>query len=168
MSLSTSPKKPWYKEPISWLAFGPAILGVFSGLTLLVVGNINYDGVVHEDYYKEGRAINQSFERDRYAEELDLTASLRFVSNQLHLDLSGQLASFPDEMLVLMENPTRANKDFSIPIQHLQGGRYLGSLPQQPSNDWDIKLYGPNKEWRLHSRAHFPLQGPLEMRPSNL
>ncbi|WP_114418079.1 FixH family protein [Marinospirillum perlucidum] len=165
-TLEKKSRKPWYKEPFAWLAFFPVTLGVFFGLSLLVIGNINYDGVVDENYYKEGLAINQSFERDRFAEELNLTASLRFVQDQLHMDLQGQLPEYPEELLVHMENPTRASKDFTIAMKHLQGGRYLGTLTQQPDNDWDVKLYGPDREWRLSSRASFPLQAPLEMAPS--
>ncbi|SFC15601.1 hypothetical protein SAMN05660443_1654 [Marinospirillum celere] len=166
MNPTNTEKNPWYKEPICWLAFSPAIAGVIVGLTLLTIGINNYDGPVHEDYYKEGRAINQSFERDQYARDLDLQASLRFTRDQLQMDLSGQLESFPDQLVVLMENPTRSALDFSIVVQHLQGGRYLGNLPRQPEHDWDIKLYGSEREWRLYARASFPASNAIELRPS--
>lgn len=158
---------PWYKNGIVWLAFSPAIAGVLTGLSLLVIGSMNYDGTVHEDYYKEGRTINQSFERDHVAQQLNLHASLRFTQSQLYLDLSGDLQKFPDQLVVLMENPTRSSLDFSIPVQHLQNGRYIGNLPRNPEYDWDVKLYGAEREWRLYGRAHFPMQAPLELQPSN-
>lgn len=157
---------PWYKNGIVWLAFSPALVGILVGLSLLVIGTLQYDGTVNENYYKEGRAINQSFERDQLAQDLELRASLRFTPSQLYLDLTGQLEQFPDQLVILMENPTRSSLDFSIPIQHLQGGRYVGNLPQIPKNDWDVKLYGPEREWRLHARAHFPRQESLELLPS--
>lgn len=166
MNPSTSPKTPWYKEPICWLAFAPALAGVGVGLTLLIVGILNYDGVVHDDYYKEGRGINQSFERDRVSREMELNAQLRFTPDQLQLDLSGQLSDYPEQLVVLMENPTRSALDFSIPLQHLQGGRYLGHLPQHPENKWDIRLYGPEREWRLQGRSHFPTRSVIELQPS--
>lgn len=166
MSSPSTEKTPWYKEPVCWMAFSPAIAGVFVGLTLLTIGVNNFDGPVHEDYYKEGRAINQSFERDQVARDLDLQAALRFTRDQLQMDLSGQLDQFPDQLVVLMENPTRSALDFSIVMQHLQGGRYLGNLPRRPEHDWDIKLYGSEREWRLHARASFPTSGAVELRPS--
>ncbi len=166
MSHSTSEKTPWYKEPVCWLAFSPAIAGVFVGLTLLTVGVLNFDGPVHEDYYKEGRAINQSFERDRVSRELGLQADLRFTRDQLQMDLSGQLERFPDQLVVLMENPTRSALDFSIVMQHLQGGRYLGNLPRQPEHEWNLKLYGPEREWRLQARSDFPTNQAVLLKPS--
>lgn len=166
MNPSKSQKNPWYKEPVCWLAFAPAIAGVLVGLTLLTVGILNYDGVVHEDYYKEGRGINQSFERDQVSRDLGLIASLRFTRDQLQMDLSGQLDTYPDQLVVLMENPTRSALDFSVPVQHLQGGRYLGNLPRDPEHNWDIKLYGPEREWRLYGRSSFPTQSAVELKPS--
>ena len=163
---SNSNNQPWYKNGMVWLAFSPAIAGIFTGLTLLVVGSINYDGTVNEDYYKEGRGINQSFEQDRVAERKGLKANLSFTQGKLNMTLMGDLAPFPDQLLVLMENPTRSSLDFSVPVQHLGSGRYLGSLPQKVTHDWDVKLYGPQKEWRLYGRGHFPLQQPLDLLPS--
>lgn len=163
--LNAIKKMPWYKEPMVWLAFSPAIFGVIVGLTLLTIGVLSYDGPVHEDYYREGRTINQSFERDRVARDLSLRADLRFTADQVILNLAGQLESFPPELEILMENTTRAALDFSVPIRHIQAGQYVGNLPQQPVNQWDVKLYGPEREWRLYGRADFPSQQTLVLQP---
>lgn len=163
-----SPKlnQPWYKNSMVWLAFSPAIIGVIVGLSLVVVGTINFDGTVDEDYYKKGRIIDQTFEQDRLAAQMNLSAELSFSASQLNLQLTGTLTDFPDQLIVLMENPTRSSLDFSIPVQHLGGGKYLGPLPQKIEFDWDVKLYGSNKEWRLYGRDHFPLTSPLVLLPS--
>lgn len=161
-----SPKQPWYKNWLVWLAFSPAIVGVLVGLSLLVVGTIYFDGTVHEDYYKQGRIIDQSFEMDQYALAKNLQAELQFNQGRLQMQLSGDLTSFPDQLVVLMENPTRAALDFSIPLQHLGSGQYLGNLPQEFAHDWDIKLYGPNREWRLYGRENFPSSRTLTLLPS--
>lgn len=163
---SNSNNQPWYKNGMVWLAFSPAIAGVFTGLSLLIIGSINYDGTVNENYYKEGRVINQTFEQDRVAERKGLKANLNFAQGKLNMNLSGELAKYPDQLVVLMENPTRSSLDFSVPVQHLGSGDYLGNLPQKVVYDWDVKLYGPQKEWRLYGRGHFPLQQPLDLLPS--
>lgn len=167
MSSSSNKQQPWYKNGMVLLAFSPAFAGVLTGLTLLVVGTLNYDGTVNEDYYKEGRGINQSFEQDRLAQAKELEANLVFSENQLEMQLTGKLTPFPDQLVVLMENATRSFLDFTIPVQHLGSGRYLGNLPQKVEYDWDVKIYGPQKEWRLYNRGHFPLQQPLNLLPSN-
>lgn len=166
MSSNLNDQQPWYKNSMVWLAFSPAIAGVFTGLTLLVVGSINYDGTVHEDYYKQGRIINQAFDKDRLAQTKNLQAELTFGQDKLALALTGKLETYPDQLVVLMENPTRSSLDFSIPVQHLGSGRYLGNLPQKIAYDWDVKLYGPQQEWRLYGRGHFPLQQTLSLLPS--
>ncbi|WP_416886195.1 FixH family protein [Marinospirillum sp.] len=167
MTQSSAMKKiPWYKEPMVWLAFSPAIFGVIVGLTLLTIGVLSYDGPVHEDYYREGRTINQSFERDRVARDLGLRADVRFTGDQVVLNLSGDLADFPHELVVLMENATRSSLDFSVPLRHIHAGQYVGDLPQQAQHQWDVKLYGPEREWRLYGRAEFPMTRTLVLQPS--
>ena len=167
MSSNLNNQQPWYKNGMVWLAFSPVIFGVMAGLVLLTLGIKNYDGTVHEDYYKQGRIINQSFDKDRLAEAKNLQAELTFGQDKLELALTGKLETYPDQLLVLMENPTRSSLDFSVPVQHLGSGRYLGNLPQKIAYDWDVKLYGPQQEWRLYGRGHFPLDNSLSLLPSH-
>lgn len=160
------PHQPWYKNTMVWFAFSPAIIGVCVGLTLLTIGTITFDGTVHENYYKEGRAINQSFDQDRLAMAKNIKATLVFAGQELQLELNGEFDQHPAELVVLMENPTRSKLDFAIPVKHLANGHYLGQLPKAVNYDWDVKIFGPEKDWRIYGRGYFPLSQPLELRPS--
>lgn len=159
------PYQPWYKNSMVWLAFSPVIIGVMVGLTLLTIGTATFDGTVHENYYKEGRAINQSFDQDRVAFAKELKATLIFTDTEVQLELAGNLEEYPQELVLLLENPTRSSLDFQIPVKQLAKGHYLGKLEQEIKYDWDIKIFGENREWRLHGRSYFPLTQPLVILP---
>ena len=66
----TTPPTPWYREPWPWLLMaGPAIVVVAGFVTLGMAIN-SADGLVADDYYKEGNAINMTMHRDVRAREL--------------------------------------------------------------------------------------------------
>lgn len=71
-----SDNRPWYKERWPWLLMaGPAIVIVAGAVTvwLAVVSN---DGLVTDDYYKQGLAVNQQLHRDHQAGNLGLHADV--------------------------------------------------------------------------------------------
>ena len=51
---------PWYRHPWPWLLMaGPAIV-VVAGFLTLGFAIQSFDGLVADDYYKEGKAINMT------------------------------------------------------------------------------------------------------------
>src|SRR6185369_11923875 len=65
---------PWYREPWPWLLMaGPAIVVVAGFVTLAMAINSS-DGLVADDYYKQGKAINMTLHRDTRAQELHYRA----------------------------------------------------------------------------------------------
>ena len=55
---------PWYREPWPWLLMaGPAAVVVAGFATLWLAVSSN-DGLVADDYYKQGLAINQTLQRE--------------------------------------------------------------------------------------------------------
>ena len=55
---------PWYREPWPWLLMaGPVTVIIAGGFTAWLAVTSS-DGLVADDYYKQGLAINQTLERD--------------------------------------------------------------------------------------------------------
>src|SRR5688572_10359806 len=68
--------KPWFKEPWPWILMsGPAVV-VVAGAFTIWLAFVSSDGLVADDYYKRGLAINQELQRDRVAAERSLTAEM--------------------------------------------------------------------------------------------
>ena len=71
---------PWYRQRWPWLlAIAPAA-ALVGGLITLWLAITTSDSLVVDDYYREGRAINQQLARDRTATDLGLQAELHFTA----------------------------------------------------------------------------------------
>ncbi|MGB5604303.1 MAG: FixH family protein, partial [Gammaproteobacteria bacterium] len=68
---------PWYTYKIVWLVIAIPAASVFAGMFMIYLAVNTDDGLVVDDYYKEGMAINQSLLRDKTATKLGLSAQLR-------------------------------------------------------------------------------------------
>ena len=112
MTLRSSDSNPWYKERWPWLLMaGPAIVIVAGFITawLAIVSN---DGLVADDYYKQGLAVNQRLQRDHYASELGLRADLMRSGEQVRLLMTAESdAGLPEVLTLKLAHPTRAGHD---------------------------------------------------------
>src|SRR5690348_1011427 len=91
--------QPWYKEPWPWfLMFGPFVV-VVAGFTTAWLAIRSNDGLVADDYYKQGLAINQQLQRDHKAGELGLHGDLMRSGLQLRVVLAGgEKLKFPEKL----------------------------------------------------------------------
>jgi hypothetical protein len=77
---------PWYKERWTWLLMlMPATAIVAGGITLWLAIK-SFDGLVTDDYYKQGLAINQTLARANTAQDMGLLARVRFPRSPCRLN----------------------------------------------------------------------------------
>ena len=78
---------PWYKERWTWLLMlMPATAIVAGGITLWLAIT-TFDGLVTDDYYKQGLAINKTLARATVAQDMGLVARVRFSAESLSVEL---------------------------------------------------------------------------------
>ena len=93
--------KPWYKETWPWILMaGPATV-IVAGFVTLWLAIVSYDGLVTDDYYKQGLAINQRLQRDHYASDLGLRADFMRSGQQVRLMLTAERDAALPEALTL-------------------------------------------------------------------
>ena len=80
---------PWYRQFWPWFIMALPATVVVAGLTTWWIAARNADSLVADDYYKEGLAINRQLDKRRRAEELDLSAAIRFEAGAIEIDLQG-------------------------------------------------------------------------------
>ena len=120
---------PWYRQPWFWFVMSPLIVVICVSLSFVAVSVFHADDRVVDNYYKQGRAINQSFAQDRRAGELNLDARLRFdrQTGELLVQLEGK-GSLPEQLHVLIGHPVNAEADASVRLTQLRSGYYRGDL----------------------------------------
>jgi hypothetical protein len=153
MSTHVQTSKPWYREPWPWLLAIMPVTAVVAGSLTLWFAITSNDGLVVDDYYKEGKAINQTKERDRLAQALGIHAQLTSQGRTLHLNLAGRLPSSPGLLTLKIMHPTRGGDDHDATLSW-DGSSYSGTVPALSGSHYRIQLTPEFGDWRLTGTWH--------------
>lgn len=142
--------KPWYKETWPWILIsGPAVV-IVAGFVTLWLAIVSNDGLVSDDYYKQGLAINQRLQRDHYASDLGLRADFMRSGRQVRLLLAAERdAALPEVLTLKLSHPTRAGQDQIIKMVSEGQGFYGGELTADVSGRRYVSIEDPSGKWRL-------------------
>jgi hypothetical protein len=148
---------PWYKYKLVWMIIAIPAASVIAGINMIYLAVNTDDGLVADDYYKEGMAINQSLQRDKAAAELGLGAELVIEASgdmvRLNFD-KGSLASYPDQLTLHLQHATHAGHDQVITLVRAPRDQYVGYLQHSIREGvWHVML--ATDEWRLTERIHW-------------
>lgn len=151
MRLQPSDNRPWYKEPWPWILMTGPLVVVIAGFATAWLAVRSNDGLVADDYYKQGLAINQQLQRDQKADALGLQGTLMRSGAQLRIMLaSGSApAALPERLTLRITHPTRAGMDQSITLVADGRGMFSGKLESEISGRWHVVLEDPSGQWRL-------------------
>jgi len=150
MTLKSSDKQPWYKEPWPWILMtGPAVVIVAGGITAWLAITSN-DGLVTDDYYKQGMTVNQRLQRDHKAGALGLHADLMRSGTNLRLLMGAATDSkLPDMLSVKFAHPTQAGHDQLVKMASEGQGFYGGQMTTEIAGRWIVSIEDPSGDWRL-------------------
>jgi hypothetical protein len=150
--------QPWYRERWPWILMaGPAIVVVASLITAWLAIRSD-DGLVVDDYYKQGLAINKILRRSEAAERLGITAELHLVDDRVRVRL-GAAAGGP--LTLKFAYPTRAGMDQSLKLTMVRPGVYEGRLQPLRPGRWHVFL--EQRDWRLAGDWTLPAAGALTL-----
>ena len=141
---------PWYKEPWPWILMaGPAAV-IVAGAVTVWLAVASADGLVADDYYKRGLAINQVLKREQQATRRGLEARVEFDPRRLRVSLAG---ASPEALFAQLAHATRAGHDQRLPLARVAPGSYETELPELPAGRWRLILEDPRGEWRIVKEA---------------
>lgn len=149
-SARTPEALPWYREPWPWLLMaGPAMV-VVAGFITLGMAIQSFDGLVADDYYKQGKTINRTIERDTRAQQLGYRAAIRLAAagGAVQLAFTGNA---PDarELRLGLHHPTRGGLDREFLLLRSDDGSYSAAMPALEHARWKIVVDDSKREWRL-------------------
>ena len=161
--------KPWFREPWPWLLMsGPAIV-VVAGIITAVLAVRTHDGLVADDYYKQGMSVNKDISRDLNAKTANIRADAVVDSRAHRVVLSVQHISAKIQTLnLIFARATVSGKDRRVTLQRSGPDTFVGSLMPLETGKWYATLDDDSHSWRLVSSiniqdsatAHFKLGSP--------
>lgn len=149
-ALSPNDARPWYREPWPWLLMaGPGLVIVAGVFTAWLAFRSN-DGLVADDYYKQGLAVNQVLRRDHYAVDHGMTARLLHSGLQLRLFLKAEGGvALPTDLDLKIAHPTHSGEDQSLRLKAEGAGFYSGTLQMPVNGVRHLILEDRAGAWRL-------------------
>ena len=148
----TSSTSPWYKHRWPWILMaGPAVV-IVAGFATAWLAIVSNDGLVDDNYYKVGLAVNQELKQRQLAAELNINAQLKLASDKssVELVLSGlPKEALPDTLQLRLVHPTRKGEDQRINLVR-SGNFFRGNLSQSlGTGRWHVVIEDPLAGWRM-------------------
>ncbi|MFQ5633948.1 MAG: FixH family protein [Gammaproteobacteria bacterium] len=147
-------QRPWYRQFWPWfIAFPPAATVVGALFTAWLAGT--GPSLVVDDYGQIGKVTTQRAVRDDRARELGMSARLGLDApavdpgNTVRVDLAltGVQEVFPDNVVMRIVHPTRAELDAETVLAGSRG-HYSGRIARPPGRLY-VHLSDLDRTWRL-------------------
>lgn len=150
---------PWYREPWPWFLLSLPAAVVVAGIVTTIYAVRTNDGLVVDDYYKQGLAINQTLARDAMAVQMGLRARLDVEGSAVQVSLGAKEGvSLPAALEVVISHPTRQGDDQRATLTK-QGEVYRANLSLQGSGLRTVVLEDASRSWRLVAGLQLPARG---------
>ena len=141
---------PWYKEYYVWLIILFPMLAVIGGIVTTILAVQSDDGLVVDDYYKQGLEINRTLERDQAALDYNLDADIQLDRKQEKVAITISSATdfvYPTNLSVTFLHATRSGLDKEASLLLTQGNTYQGTLTTLERGKWYVHIQ--HGDWRL-------------------
>ncbi len=152
--------KPWYREPWPWFLMSGPFIVVIAALVSAWIAIRSSDGLVTEDYYKQGLIAGETLARSKYAEELGISAGMRLTEDQVQIRLSSRQAELPAALNLTLSHPTRAGIDQKSVLKP-SGEFYIGKLNLPASGHWLVLVEDEQRTWRVMGSVMLPATGEV-------
>lgn len=158
----------WYREPWPWLLMAAPAAAVLAGAITIALATQSFDGLVAEDYYKQGLLVNQRLARGRAAEALGIGGTLVLdagAGGAIQARLSGQHQALPAALVLTLSHPTRAGLDQQVRLVAAGTNRYVGRIEALAPGRWRAIVEDDGQRWRITGELQAPQQHAAELRP---
>lgn len=160
----TSSVKPWYREPWPWyLMAGPFLVIVAASVTAWLAITTS-DGLVTDDYYKKGLAVETTLAQNRVAVKLGLEVRATFTADGISATIKatapGEKMTASDAVNLTLSHPTRAGLDQQVSLKR-EGDIYTGHIRLPASGHWLVLFEDPDQAWRVMGNVVLPAQGEV-------
>ena len=136
----------WYRQRWPWLLVAGPFLVVVASLASAWIAVKSDDGVVAEDYYRQGLLINQKLARAAPAEHAPGARISVGADRRIRIHLYG-VAQAPSHLQLTLARPGEHRDDHHVSLAPVDGGEWGARLPELAAGRWIVTL--ESETWRL-------------------
>lgn len=167
MAILNTATRPWYRYPFVWMILVIPFSAVVMGVVMIWLAISTDDGLVADDYYKQGMAINRDLHRDAMALEKGISATLEMDNSERWVKLGlnkGALENYPETLQLKLQYATQDDEDVQLTLNHGQGDQYIGII-KKPLTEGKWYLGLNQAEWRLSGHMNASKRVSLVLEP---
>jgi uncharacterized protein len=156
--------EPWYKQGWPWALIAIPFLTVIAGVITFKLALDSSDGLVQDDYYKKGLAINRNLDKLDFAKKMDVKVKLTIDRNSslIFMKLLSK-SDVPSSVILRFAHPTQKEKDKEFLFSHLNGEDYVADLSEISPGYWHVSLTDEKNQWIVKSRWLYPDKMSIQM-----
>lgn len=159
---STDDEK-WYKQRWPWLLIAMPATAVVAGAITAWIAVKSNDGLVADDYYKQGLGINQMLAKTEKAGKMGLHAQVKFHTDMVEISVkSSQDVALPETLVVKLVHPTQSTLDKNLLVKR-SNDLYSAKTDQMVAGRWGVIIEDEARSWRLNGSIHFPTQTDIQI-----
>jgi hypothetical protein len=128
---------------------GPALV-IVAGIVTTAIAFAGADGLVADDYYKQGVTINRTLARDALARRMQVEGTLRFRDGEVVANL-GAREPLPGRLRLTIAHVTREARDQVVFLALGADGLYRAPLAPLAPGRWSVIV--ETDRWRIAELA---------------
>lgn len=150
--------EPWYRQFWPWFLISLPLSVVIASIVTINIAIESDDGLVSDDYYKEGLAIYKDADSAAKAKQLGIAGDLLYepetgaVTFVLDQALQGDVSVLD----LRLTHPTLPDQDQAIQLTPLDASRYVGRAQPLGPAHWKLQLRPADTSWRIEGRLVLP------------
>ena len=155
----------WYRSFWPWFLFFFPAVAVVACLVTIWLAITTDDGLVSDDYYKEGLAISRELSKNDASKRNNLAALIRLNTSKDRVEvyLEGE-AGQVEQLEMQFIHPTQSGKDIALILEPVDGV-FSGKLQALIAANWHVRLETHDKRWRLNGRLRWPAEQQVRLLP---
>ncbi|MCB1724802.1 MAG: FixH family protein [Gammaproteobacteria bacterium] len=150
--------KPWYKQFWPWFLISLPLSVVIAGIVTFNLAIDTQDGLVSDDYYKEGLAVNKDADSAAAAHRLGIAGQLDYNADTGSVTVRFQkpLPEVTGLLTLRVTHPTLTDRDQSIQLAPIDDRSQVGRIESLGPAHWRISISPADKAWRIDGRLLVP------------
>ena len=150
-------KSYWYKEPWFWFVIFFPVLSVVAGTTTFFIFQNNQPDMVSDDYYKDGKKINQDLTKYHTALARNITFDLKFDDGfAVFIPATGDMVE-NEALNISFFHVTLAKHDISVLATASGDGSYRVEMPgDMLKGKWRVRVESFDVKWRIQEYVKYP------------
>lgn len=156
---------PWYKEFWPWFLIAVPIVTLIMGGVLLKLAISTEDSLVVDDYYKEGKAINATLDKEALARKRNITTDLTIDNGSIALKFHSGIPQEGNALKLSFYHVTLEERDISVLLSRDASGIYRGFIEQNMDGKWRVSLTPFDESWKIQNTLNLPYSGTIKFNP---